>query len=184
MNTAAYTQIPAAPGSQPAMGLGAISLFVEFNSPSDFQSKTGDPLPAPNPSFGPKHWADPAAAAVMGSSPYSTFTYTAVQADGTVGQMSLPAYIAGSVNFFPSAFPAAGAGDSYSQMLMRAAGQPMVPLPIRPLDPTREHLQASTIGTNGGNYIVMANVVTQASADGFTNIDRTLLQAIAAKLGV
>jgi hypothetical protein len=170
---ACLAQVAQPPPSSEVYGISALYLYPTHQTPADFEKATGGQVAPPfQPAYRPKHWFDPA---VDVSDPEADTCYSVakVTKDGPrVVQACMPAFEAAAVNI-PTGEAASGLYDPRAR--------PAREVPIRPL-----LANEALVNTPFGLQIVnldrrAARLKTEGA---FLPADRTLLEAIARKLGV
>lgn len=161
----------------PVYGVENLYLFPRYQTREAYAAALGEKPPAWDAAQPPKFWFDPAAK----TSTKRTFVYERAlvtsdtngsvlpDEDGKpmVDSLSLLRTIAGAVNIPPNASNVIG------------ADVPEIQVPLRALEEGEE-----LFFQIGGVAAVKNTTLYAALKEGFTQSDRTLLQAIAAKLGV
>lgn len=151
----------------PIYGLAELNLFQAYQTRDEYERLTGQPCPVWDTGRPPKYWFDPAAAA----STKRTVVYDLAVFGLRDGKPELDLLVlskehAATVNIPPF---------KWSETT-----DPAVPVPLRALDPDEELIVAF------GGVVQVKNTAHPfwGDAGGFTASDRTLLKAIAKKLGV
>ena len=153
------------------MPISEIEICVGF-TPDNYKELTGEDLPPVNPNLPWKSWVYSPARQM---DPYDMVVLPVVK-KGVVTNLIITALEAGKVNMSTQTkFPADGQGDPQPAQ----PALPMRPVPIRALGPN-EKLQNGQAGV----FVVDTTSIGVPSGAGFTDADRAILEAIAAKLGV
>jgi hypothetical protein len=165
----------------PQYTIDKLFLFPYYQTPEDYEKATGKPCPPWNPAFRQKHWEDPSAKNTGDDFVlYPIVLATDMKVTGAAlrgpdgqpytRQMVIPYEAAITVNI-----PPVGSLPSGSAVL------PPYPCPMRPLEPNEQLFFEPVMATPA---VKNTDLYVSNLANTFTAADRTLLQAIAKKLGV
>ena len=164
----------------PKYSIQNLYLFPRHDTREAYHKAIGQYPPEWNPYRLPKYWFDPKAKqnpsrVVMYAQALVTDPDTGAVLAGSDGNPALDALVldrdeAANVNIPPS-----GTGATN----IPGADRPEIPVPLRPLEPNEE------LFFDFGRVVAVKNTELFAQLEtGFTQQDRSLLQAIAKKLGV
>jgi hypothetical protein len=164
---------------QPYEPISVLNAFPTYASREDYERATGQPAPAWNPQRQPKFWFDPKPKKMTtgpDGTPYTIYTNVflggfAEDQNPVFETLMLSLAEASAANIPPT-----GTG----QTNVPGADAPAVPCPAKPLSSTQQIVRygAFAIPTIRNLDVPLPG----DSAGGFSDADRTLLQAIAARI--
>ena len=158
----------------PKYSLGKLYLFPYHQTREAYEIATGQKCPPWNPYRRPKYWFDPAAK----ESRSRRVTYDRALAEpptGPDGKPMLDVLVLDREEASTVNIPPTGPGSTNTP----GAAQPEIPCPLRALE-----LNEELMFDFGGIIVVKNKDLYQGLEVGFTSEDRTLLKAIATKLGI
>ncbi len=178
------------PINVPKAPLSALDLFSEYPTSEDYQAASGVTPPPFDTTKPLKSWADPGAqSALNGLAPNGVLYFTGgavypiLDVTQTPAQLQDGTTTVKSDSLFMTRDQAAAVNLPSKHLGYPGSTLQPAPVPRRALDPAEEIRQVDLFE---GLMVINKDLYRHAPSpsSGFTDADRTLLQAIAAKLGV